>query len=1281
MLVSKQYCSGNESNIEGLIQTEYELPSITTEQSFIRLDNIPAAHTITLPNINLLSRPGEDAINAPLLTKVYQRLSQRVQSHDSCTADLLIGGATYVVVLGSTISERELKQIYYDESNGTILPDNGFNKHNRISTTLDNEESLKIQPYELYPLTTSLDINNNKIHESVWSYSDEKTSRPIYDNMNIWSESFRGYQLKQTQSKWFNDIVKGEYEVWNGLKLFGKHNNALTPIVKLAGLMDNIEQKEDKAHNLLLHAVAMICFQYYLMEKGRWLELIMDPTEPFYEDKTQEFFLFFPRYDIKKNHYPIPTDEWKLALQSDEGLANLTRKYDFVTFFVNVMLHIYPTVNGLWKISHMNNSYKQLNREIIETWSSSKLFNNFNLTLVTSRFGPIYVRNYDQYCIASVASHTNNMSSFNGTQWMCLTTSKHFASPNNNGLFQYTLGKKVQLNNHEKQPDRRVQGISDTLLYQVRIPFPYTHFHFNAVNAIFQFPSKTTTTDFNVKPLTPPKSDLTAEQCRNIVTQECKNQDIVLFELAKCLDQKSLNETKSELNKAYKLWYMLFKSIFNTKPKPRHTSQYIQQHQQAQPALVLQDENEIKLNYTLSNAVVKPLQIKPNKKRKPTSDPTVEVDDKGSLRPVYKPPIDIKKINLVRARYSYIINKETNTLCVGVNKFLDWHDNWDIEPETSVNFITPRVWNWLIESGKTGGTEVITKQIKTVSAKGVKSLDYIFPATNSDINVIYKYHTQNAADGTYNISMVGLDKKNGVQLKPYTMEYDCVYQLLKYRATRDFTNVKINWYIVFYAFIVLSNNESKGAYLTFTWCNNLQTTLKLATISRNELLTIIQHDYDQLRIDIKNKMYPELIQVSPVIDALINIAKTSWDRSSLHAFNEDTWYKNTFNEMFIKKYIKERLPDINEIQIWKESIEEKKQDEYDNVTDTEYGVMKMVLTELYRRNVTDTEYGVIKIVLTELYRHLSDRKSTGIYIPAEWKYFRFRFQGSNYMNIQQFNKYFIDLFQPVFIKLSYLFQHLFPASVIVNPKSRQYESLTQARNIAPQALALTYTIAKDIRDIRFIKEVQDLVERKEYIESTGGVFKLPELTDMLYNIVLYQMNSMQDMLNTGEDYQINLTNCVERDRGIEMLKQNLLKICTDSMFAVNQTAVIQHSVQFLISSLRFYKKWSAIPHVLKHIIEELMKAFKTDQVVHVFYMILDEASNYSNEIKTHINYFKESCQANTNDNMLSRSGGYLQFIREFIRQDFAIKRTLQNNNNNNQRLIVNNSNTNVMNDQ
>lgn len=1097
-----QTAEQQEQTVNAFLEKNIQRSPVSTVS--IPLKKLPAAKDVVLPVEDLL--PGPNSI----LHLVYPRLSEPVPHFDSSTSDYVTGQPTFLTLLGYT-------------------------------------EYKKVQPVEieeLVPITRPLQIND-KINEEIWEPTTE------YDCMRLWGTTFKNYEPMQTVGK-YAELIGGELEPEWGLPLFGKKNNALKPVLQLVSL-EAIGERQSK---IIFHYVAIVCFQFYLMERSRFVQIKLEKHEPYVEADLPSFFFYFPRYDSKKDPYdffhpvnkPGPDHkEWIHAAQHD--LAGFARKYDYVTLWYCVMCHLLPKLNHGWFSS------KPIEKKAVDEFVTGRLFNNFFQMLHTSHFWPPFIEDYDTHCINSASTVCGNSTNFeNG--WMERQHTKNYISMKTIAWCQYSLGPKPQLNNTPEGADQEINK-TDTgkvLLLKAKIPIPHAHFHFGAEQPVFQFPMN--------QPLL---LDITHERQ---ILEQCKLQDQVYNQLAKCLDKKALGELDTALNACYRNWKQRFVIKVNKKQKQKQQRKKAsvsvvasraskRQKQHAAPrALVLEEEDE-------DNNDEEMKEEQPVVAAVAVAQEDADDDELGQSRPQYHEPVT--SVNLVRARYSFVITKEEKTVCTGLVPHFRWNNHWEIEPETSVTFIAPRVWLWLVESG-IAHEQDLKKCYKTWTGP----LDS-FPAETSSVLPVFDY-----VQGQNKI-VIGVFK-NKVNLRRFTMDFDAVKTYFQLARTKKCSNL----YIAYYGLIVLLSDEKKAAAQIVADCKK----------PALEVLKQLQEDYKRLRSKLKKEVYSEL-RKEGAIDSLLDMANRCWDRQTLALMSPETW-NLTFSPHFIKNYIKKHLPSMESFQM--------------EIEDNE-GMQIAILRALIQHLASPHEALVIPLSMSTL----------KVAVPVGDSY-------GPYLSIEELNDYLIGLFEPLFVNLSYFFQHMFPSQIIQHSNNRAHENLLRCRQVTPIALNCVYSLSKQIRSTEFIDEINTLVKAKKEAEVKHEEFYIPEISSALYSVMLYHMKELEKSIGFGGAYKPNPRNCSEKDRGIENLRENLIYLTASTIYTTDQQLVVRSHTNRIANMLTFCGTWQQVEPLVREMVRDLSGLFEPAQMGQVVYKILNDVASISSApVKAMIDKFKKDC--------------------------------------------------------
>ena len=402
-----------------------------------------------------------------------------------------------------------------DSDSNTSSSSSSSNSSSSVSSS-----SSPIYPHELCPITQPLSLRH-EIPEEVWS--DEFR----FDaTMKYWGSLFDGYERISTSGTYVTTILHNQpdsnWRIHGCLDLFGLEHNALTPVIQLASLLPN-----KYACDMIMHSISMICLQYYMMERDRFLMVHTNEHEQHQASKHPYLFLLFPRYDIKRNPYAapscIPATEW-------------VHRYDFSSLVYNVATALVPLI-----------PQRMLTEPDVNSWCVNKMFNNQKLFLVTSRFMHVHVRNYAKAVRDSVVSKTN-MASLCDTHPIISDDEpvKSFASPNRMWLLPVRFDDTPPFNNSPETPDcpmRSAAAAHNSLReLQAKIPVPHCHFFFGPTRPVLIIPS-------TVIP-----SSLQVGMPMETVINTCESWDKVLFEMAKHVDKSLVDEIQKHLNTVFTLW-------------------------------------------------------------------------------------------------------------------------------------------------------------------------------------------------------------------------------------------------------------------------------------------------------------------------------------------------------------------------------------------------------------------------------------------------------------------------------------------------------------------------------------------------------------------------------------------------------------------------------------------------------------------------------------------------------------------------------------------------------
>lgn len=1115
--------------LENVLNNIYEKPveSIVS----ISLAKFPQSYDIVLP-INELFPVKESY----LLSHVYPRLSEPVPHFDASTSDLVTGQRTHLEVL-------------------------------------DNHKAAtkKVEPvnlHELYPITRALQIKD-KIDEKVWDAAE-------YDCMEVWGNCFRNYEHMKTIGRYDQFIV--EYEDWDSLKLFGAQNNSLKAVAQFASLPWVLAQ----GYRIVLHFVGMVCWQFYLLERERWLQVKLVQYESFVEADLPHFFHYFPRFDSKKDPYnpffitgespshprvsPGPKHkEWIEAITTEGGLGKFVRKYDFVTFWYVVMNHVLLKLNRDYFYNDV------ITNKELQEFVSGKLFNNFFQYLHTSHFWPLFVDEFDMYCINSVSARSDNDSSFKNTHWMEPNLTKNYVSMKTIAWQQYnlTVNTKPQLNNTEDKPHEIVKNTKPVSLLKVRIPYPHAHYHFNPEEPIFKFGSVISLIAEAKDPQT--------------IKNQSKMQDKVFFQLAKCMDRKLLGEIRTFLNTCRRQW----------KGKQAHppvkSNNRKRKLNKATPASILTRAAPVLMDESTDEKVAVAAEVHEEEGEGEESD-----QEDVNYEPV--------QTNLVRARYSFCITKDEKKLCSGVIPFLRWKDHFEIQPETSVNFISPRVWKWLVDSG-----EAHEASLKSTYSLMKINADEFLDDGISQI-VVHSWIKDNH-------KFVVLVNKNKVKLRKYTMDFFCVQKYFEMKLEKIQSD---NWYYPYYGLIILLRSETQAAAQIY---QDFKERLS-PNATEEQVLRCLQQDYDRVRLYLRYTAYKELRKY-PTIANLIELLRKEWDRQCLVLTAPDKW-KLAFTGPMIKEYIEKHLPKMEDL----------------IVKNAEPGLetnsARSIITTLINHLSSDDPQVKLPYQMSKV--QIAVRLENGYY--------------SSFMNIQELHNYLIGLFEPLFIKLSFFSQHMFPGAVIRISDNKLHNNLKKCWEICPEAIRCVYSLSKHLRSAEFVQEVANMVKAKVECESRGIEPDIPVIAKLFYSECIYHLQNMEQIMGESTHNNINPENCSEKDRALDRLQNNLKYLTQSRIYTTDQKQVIERQVRFIGNMLRYASSHKIMPRLFEGLYTDLAPLFDpgqlTDEIYNVLNQVMKEAE--SPTVTTIILQFKKACEeaAKNKDHPLLKENPLFKIITKKV---------------------------------
>lgn len=1120
----KSTLTQSSDELRANIRRDFKFQTRSIQFVPVSLGSIPPSHLMLLSTRELIKLGADKQTSTPVM---YGRLDEPVPAGDSSTFDRITDTRSVPVVFGSKGHKEQAL------TNGE-------------SISREHQSLFKnpISPSELIPLTIPLRIEN-EVDTRVWTDS-------VYDNMKYWCKAFKGYQQKETKNTWEKAIVNGSFETcWGDLRLFGTSNNSLRCVAQMASLLSG-----EVGQQILLHYITIVVWQFYLMERNRWLEVSLDPTEKYYEVSLPSFFLLFQRYDIKKNPFIPERAEWRAALFSHRNLADFARKYDFVTLLSSLVDYLIPLLNAKYFKSN------PIQPTLFTEFYGGKIASNFVQLLHTSHFWPPFVLDFDKACIDSV-SKVVEVPNFKH-KWMFPENTKHFNGSRHHEMKRYNTGSKAQLNNTVKKADAPVASskISSAQVYQLRIPMLHCHFFFNGENAVFQFP-------VTIHPeVTPVIKDLTTIE---EVADEFERLMCIVDQLAFCADKKTVAETKTGLNRLHRergreLIANPLARISTKRKKPHTSSSSVKKKtsKKSTSAVVL-DSNE----------------------EAPTEQEELEASIQTSLNSVKWDPMT--RVNQVRARYAYSLDP-FSTLCVGLVPFLPWRDPWSIEPEYSPSFIEPRVWNWMVQRCFHNPiTNLFSgyQEYKHTITEGDDEGHFDFLDTPTKM-LIYVHR-----ESTY-IREFWIDPTK-LPLQKYSMDYDMILYLSKVKMGLIEPD-EINWFKFFYAYTLISGSEEYAAgSVTFWYYKKNQKSYSQHEIQHmtctSYVLGVVREDYQKLRKYIKEDVYKRLKQF-PSITLLIEQIKSTWDRQSPVVVSQAMW-ETCFSSQVIKCI--------------SSGLRSKRSDVVIQKLTTVNGEDSFAIVE------DANSYQLMLFLINKLCDRLIKHDSSDLQIDSEWMLYRFSFPMNTtgeermtlFLDVNGVNDYLIDLLSPFLTDLSYLFQHMFPSPVIKNPQDSSFSNISRMREQSPAVLEMLYSNAKNLNNTLFIDEIARLTDEKRKAESAGDVFDLPPLTIVSCNAALYQMEELERHLSGGVSYRVNYDNCSDKARAKENLRRNLHYLCTDSFLVVNKQQVVRRAVCMLTNQLA--RQVNDVEDCLRATMNELSSHFLASEMGEIMNRIITQA--------------------------------------------------------------------------
>lgn len=395
---------------------------------------------------------------------------------------------------------------------------------NEIEQQLESRDALGICKPTLFVFPISVPICIDPcIPHRVWH---DNISR--LQMIKLWQQCIDGYRPLQTQHSYTQGVLHNQVETQWSLPLFGKHHNALLPVLHLASQCTN----RHYATHFIMHYITMIVLQFYTMEREQWMESCADAKQEFSDQRPPHVCLLFLRYDIKSDYCPLELDS--------SNVHSKVLQHDFTSFLYSVLNLLREPMNQ-YMLQHCEHSPRMQHSDIV-SWISNKVFVTKLQLLVTSRFVLMHVPQYSQKVIESLNLH--NTPSEHSV--VSDTMTKHYLLPLHHRLKNIHFPGTDPMNNNSKLSQSDVhQGDSMRLtVNQTRIPHFLCHATFSPIHPVAQFSFKLY--DYAFK---------TVKQCTTREMQQRKDEWMhdVLYESSKTMDstlasrmQKTINTIRSQ---------------------------------------------------------------------------------------------------------------------------------------------------------------------------------------------------------------------------------------------------------------------------------------------------------------------------------------------------------------------------------------------------------------------------------------------------------------------------------------------------------------------------------------------------------------------------------------------------------------------------------------------------------------------------------------------------------------------------------------------------------------
>ena len=1113
------------------------------------------------------------------------------------------------------------------------------------------------------PITKELILKDERLPIEIWSNGD-------LDDMTYWKQILLKYEALDTHQTYQTAILKNEpdTETWT-IPLFGKWHNSLTDKVLLAKIIN-----KKTASEMLMHYISVVCLQFYLMERNRFLQLRTDRHFEYRESENPYIFLIFQKYDIRQSDKRV----YDVTDYTYENLCSLAKSIDYVTFFRSVILTINPIIhNILGTSSAVKNN---LTREDIEHWCRHKIQSNFLLHLGTSGFNQIRVRNF----ISSITESMGLACSIRGyyDNRVYEDNIKLFAAPelSDQILIKTDTGttgtkqfeSKIDSNQYNQEEEggggsTKFKGVKETDLVLYRVPSFYCHFWFNPVNCL------TICSEYNDREFDWPDQKglehFTFEQLKT----SCKLQDITIAELSKILDDSCIRTLETELNKLFKLWFTvknaavlveqqeLLDQAGGTKKlarprKQKKLNNQLQLHQQnGETQNILSSvmianlpfgglvsasiDNNNNNNQRIIPAIVPnsmdlsvndhysiPRSIDAaNMKRKMMYNAVPAMPPEYCSRPKYK--VDIE-VNLVRARYAYIIHNSMFYTNVALR--FEWNQDQKMDPEYSPLFITDLTWRWLYNSGfREAFPHEIYNKLITSRYQFLDNTCIVYDDDNATDELCIVNNIVYLLDKSINVHSCSFEFKTIERMHQFLLHLQLQCEN-GYILTKPST---LNLFAVFHGMVLLFKSEQVATYIichiyTAIITNNTSllwqyTNDDLSPAQIYNTLLQIQDEY----VIFKNHASMSVTKESnKSIKQLINIGKQTWNQSGFCIPSVDQW-RSFYDYEWIQNTIFRKLTNTYKpFELYSTNGEEEKQ----LITDScLLGNIRLLLIQFLIKTVNGSEQ------LSELKNHANAN------FPFHPDLYEFKIyrkpnpeieedKNYTYLKMYPFVKECVKCFHFELSKLSVFWRIQFPAQIIANPIGNRWFDLEETWKVAPEAMRTLYKIAHQARDGDLFKEAKDLQEMKRNKLAQGEVMAIPKFASTAYNVILFLMNELESVSLPFSNPTTTTTNTnTNKSRHSWKRLRPVLQELSEStqskrinIVTMDQQSCLATCRKYLEAQLTFYSNpdWEK---VINRLVDHLTDNFQIDEICDRLLDLLEEITSVYKFI---VNKFKQECK-------------------------------------------------------